>query len=246
MHGFRWLVLPVVVAGLAAGCSGDESRSRSGARESTSSTAVPSETGERAIARVKREKLAAFLDKAEPVNGGVIGAKFSLQRVAYTSRTDAAAEFWHCSKGLDCTTVLATTDDNWAHTAGLAFTYDLADLLSYIPLGRGAIAIKAKDQSPRRSYPPFILYPDGRVTPLHVAVEPRDLATDDELLSDNYAFAEEIGLDAWLLGADVDAGEIFGLPPLPPRVNGLTYEHVRGRQGALVVESSRVVYDGPE
>lgn len=234
MRGTNWLVMLVALAALVAGCTGDDARPRAATRQSAYPTEVPAQTAERPITRAKLDKLAAFLDKAKSIEGGEVGARSELWGVEYTSPTDAATEIYHCRKD-SCSTVIATTDDNWAHTAGLAINEDLADLVSYLPLGRGAVAIKAKDQTPRRSYPPFVLYPDGKVTPLRVQDEPRAVDAGSELLPDNSAFADTIGLDGWMLGADVDAGELFGLPPLPPNANGLTYEDVPGREGLVNV-----------
>lgn len=234
MRGARWPGTLAALAALVAGCSGDDARPRTETRQSASPTEVPAHMAERPITRAKLDKLAAFLDKAKSVEGGEVSAKSELWGVEYTSPTDAAAEIYDCRKG-SCSTVIATTDDNWAHAAGLAINQDLADLVSYLPLGRGAVAIKAKDQTARHSYPPFVLYPDGEVTPLRVQDEPRAVDAGNELLPDNFAFGDTIGLDGWILGADVDAGELFGLPPLPPRVNGLTYEDVPGREGLVNV-----------
>ena len=133
----------------------------------------------------------------------------------------------------DRASVIATTDDNWTHATGLAISWDLADLVDYLPLGRGAVAIKAEDQSPRRSYPPFVLYPDGEVKPLLVT-EPRTPDADSELLEiNNLGFFYSIGEDdpngQW--AADVDAGEIFPIVGSPP---GDLREHVPGRGGAIL------------
>lgn len=134
----------------------------------------------------------------------------------------------HRPESDDRASVIATTDDNRAHPSGLLITRDLADLVDYLPLGRGAVAIKAEDQSPRRSFPPLVLYPDGKVKPLLVT-EPRTPDADSELLEINnlgffYAIGEEAAKEQW--AADVDAGEIYPLLGSPP---GDLREHVPGR-----------------
>ena len=102
--------------------------------------------------------------------------------------------------------------------SGLVISWDLADLVDYLPLGRGAVAIKAEDQSPRRSYPPFVLYPDGEVKPLLVTEPGLPTRTANFSRPDSldfvYAIGEEETKGQW--AADVDAGEIFPLVGSPP------------------------------
>ena len=174
-----------------------------------------------------------------------VGPRYELERVIYTSPTDAAAELYDRGRNLDhSSTVIVTTADNWAHAAGLVISFGLADLVDYLPLGNGAVAIKAEDQFPRRSYPPFVLYPDGAVKPLRVSTEPRVVDGDSELLPETTSsyFADGVGLgpttingSGWMLAADVDRAEVFALPRLPREVNGLTFENVSGRDGLVNV-----------
>jgi hypothetical protein len=221
------------LAALAAGCTSDEHRPRSEQRQPGAPTEAPPSAANEPISRAKLAKRAAFLDEAKPI--GRVGAKFELRDVQYTSPTDAAAEFLdRRPESDDWGSVIATTDDNWAHASGLLISWDLADLVYYLPMGRGAVAIKAQDQFPRKSYPPFVLYPNGEVKPLRVT-EPRTPDADIDLLEINlfdffYAIgAEEESDGQW--AADVDAGEIF--PPVgsPP---GHLQEHVPGRDGAIL------------
>ena len=165
-------------------------------------TGAPPSTAEEPISEAKLAKLAGFLDKTKTIHR--VGARFELRDVQYTSRTDAVAQFLdHGPESDDWASVIATTDDNWAHASGLVISWDLADLVSYLPLGRGAVAIKAEDQSPRRSYPPFVLYPDGEVKPLLVT-EPRTPDADSELLEIN-------SLDFFYeIGAEDDRGTVGG------------------------------------
>lgn len=235
MRGSRWLVMLMALPALVAGCSSDEPRAPTERRQAASPASQPPMA---TISRAKRAKLAAFLAKAGPLEGGSVGTEFSLEDVQYTSPTDAAAELWNCRKDLKevCTTVVLTTDDNWAHAAGLAIPDTLADLVYSTPLGHGAVAIKAEAQILRRkSYPPFVLYPDGKVTPLHITDEPRDLDADSVLLAENDGdFEDGIGLGAAIWAADADAGEIFALPSRPQGLIGFTYAHVPGRDGAVL------------
>jgi len=183
------------------------------------------------ISPEQQDKLDAFLEEAEPVSKRLVGAGYELGWVRYTSSTDAAAEINHRRNS---STIIATTNDNWAHMVGLTISYDLADLVTFLPLGQGAVAIKAVDQFPRRSYPPFVLYPDGSVEPLLVSREPREVDEESELVPETY-FSDEIGLGARLLGADVEAANVFPLPPLPPHVarRGRTFADVPGREGLV-------------
>lgn len=119
------------------------------------------------ISAVKLAKLDAFMDKVDFVDR--VGPEFELTRVRYASRSDAVAEFH--GPGADSDNdgiVIATTDDNWAHASRLLIPWDVADLVDHVPLGRGAVAIKAKSQFGGSSSPPFVLYPDGEVKPLVV------------------------------------------------------------------------------
>jgi hypothetical protein len=231
MRGTSWLMVPVALAALAAGCTGDEARPLAASRGS----ATPDEAPSQDESPRAEKRFAALLERAEPIEGGLVGAGYDLRGVHYTSPTDAAAELTRCNRKRSCTTVIMTTADGWDHAAGVAIPDDLADLVSSIPLGRGVVAIKAKSQlGPFTSYPPFALYPDGRMTLLHIADEPRALDAASELLPDNDAFARDIGLPAWALGADVDAAELFGLAPIPRRAKGLTFDDVAGREATVV------------
>lgn len=243
MRGILWLVTPVALAALVAGCSSDEARPRIGPSPSTSpSTSRAPKTfqsaAEKAIAQARTATVAAFVDQAKSIDRGRVRPGFSLEEVQYTSPTDAAATFYDCGKAYKrvCTTVIATTRDNWDRAAGLYIPDTLADLVLYMPLGEGAVAIKAEDQFREKSYPPFVLYPDGKWKPLRIA-EPRfpDAGSDLIDVCYNGDFSDEAGLDAGLhdgtWAADVDAGEVFGLPGSP---GGCLYEDVPGRGGAAV------------
>jgi hypothetical protein len=190
------------------------------------------------VSKAKLAELAAFLRRAEFVDR--VGAGFELRDVQYTSHTEAVAEFDHPKSG---DVVVATTDDNWAHASRLLIRWDLADLVSYVPLGRGAVAIKAKSQFRGISPPPFVLYASGEVKPLQV-MQPRTPDADSDLLEINlYEFFHAIGAPvqslapddstvlASLWGADVEAGEIFPLADSPP---GDLLEHIPGRDGTLM------------
>ena len=202
------------------------------------------QSSEAPIPQAKLDRLAAFLDKARPVEG-VVGPQYELERVSYTSPTDAAARINDSRpypKG--GATVIVTTDDNWAHAAGLSISDGLADFVEFLPLGGGAVAIKAVDQVRGRSYPPFVLYADGDVAPLRVTQEPRAVDDNTDLLPASSGFGFEIGLDAWMLGADVKAAEIFGLPPVPPQTDVHTFDHVPGREGPVNITGYLGIGDG--
>lgn len=121
----------VALAVLAAGCSSDEPRPR-GERQTAAPTQATETSARDPISQVQLAKLAAFLKKVEFVSQ--IGARFELRYVQYTSPTDAVAEYEGLKSG---DTVIATTDDNWAHASRLLIDWDLADLVSYVPLGHG-------------------------------------------------------------------------------------------------------------
>lgn len=179
------------------------------------------------------DKLNGFLEKVEVVDR--VSPGFELRDVDYTSPTDAVAHFLDARIArVDLGSIIATTDDNWAHSARIRISWDLADLVDYLPLGKGAVAIKAQDQFPRRSYPPFVLYPDGQTKPLRVAA-PRTLETDHEVLGAGVdsLFGLMTELPAGLWAADVDAAEIFPTTaPLSP--SGYVRQHLPGRGDTLM------------
>ena len=190
MWGARWLVLPVALTALAVGCSSSGPRPRIEEPQSASPTEMRTRTAEESVPKAELAKLGAFLDKATPIFAGTVPDAFSLEDLRYTSRTDAAASFSDCRNVIrdPCSTVIATTHDNWAHAAGLVIPDTLADLVDFAALGRGMVGIKAEDQfsDPGRSYPPFILYPDGRVRPLHVSYRPQAFDSGSDLLISDY------------------------------------------------------------
>jgi len=236
MRGVLWFVTPVALAALVAGCSSDEARPRSSPSSSASASSSPNSSqsaAEKAIVRAKTAKVAAFVDHAEPVDRGGVRPEFTLEDVQYISPTDAVATFDNCGRSFRsvCTTVVATTHDNWTHAAGLYIPDTLADLVFYMPLGRGAVAIKGTEQGVR-SYPPFVLYPDGRWKPLQIG-KPRlpDAGSDLIDVCFNGDFSYEVGLGDGAWAADVDAGEVFAIPGSP---GGCLWQGVRGRGGAVV------------
>jgi len=183
------------------------------------------------VSKSTRDKIAAFLNKAEFIDR--VGTGFVLRDVQYTSPTDAVAWFDGWKTG---DTVIATTNDNWTHASRLLIRRNLANVVSYVPLGRGAVAVKG-------SAPPFVLYSSGEVKPLQVG-QPRTPYADRDLLEiDNYDFFFAIGAplralapdDSTMLetlwGVGVEAGEIFPLEDSPP---GDLQGHIPGREGAVV------------
>lgn len=192
------------------------------------------------------DKLARFLAQAKLL--GRVGPEFELTRVEYTSPNDAVAEFLDpgTPRGDPVGSIIATTDDNWAHASRLFISWDLADLVYYFPLGKGAVAIKAEDQFPRKAYPAFVLYPNGQVKPLQVR-EPRALGADSDILPVNPMNSlDPLGtqkVSAGLWGADVDAAEIF---PVAGSPFGDVEQHLPGRDGAVlsVAGYKRNVADG--
>ncbi len=235
MRGARWQVMLVALAALAAGCNSDDPRPASEQPHKPAPTQVSPSTAQEPISQAQQASLDGFLARTKPVTR--VGAEFELREVQYTSPRDAVAQFLtqHRVKSADAAEVIATTDDNWAHAAGLSISDDLADLVSYVPLGRGAVAIKARNQFTNKAYPPFVLYPDGEVKPLLVATEPRALEADDDLLEiDLYDFFSAIhagGRSEGLWAADVAAGEIFRVAGSP---FGQVLQHVPGRDGAVL------------
>src|SRR3954452_18671675 len=106
---------------------------------------------------------------------------------------------------------IATTHDNWAHAAGLAILSNLATTVEYLPLGHGAVAIKAvEEEVGHTSYPPIVLYPDGKVALLQ-KTPPQPLESGSTLVDAyrNGDFADHTGLRRGLFAADAAAGEVF-------------------------------------
>lgn len=219
------LVLLVI---LVTGCSGDEGQPRD---ESRMPTAAPTHGPDKDVLQHRLDKLTSFLHKVEFLDR--VGPEFELRDVEYTSSTDAVAYFLDPLPRGDLSSVIATTDDNWAHSARLRISDDLADLVDYFPLGGGAVAIKAQDQFPRKSYPPFVLFPDGQVKPLRV-VEPRELDADTEILGIGvYNLFPVLGWDEpqGLWAADVEAAEVFQIPGSPV---GDVHQYLPGREGSVM------------
>jgi hypothetical protein len=222
----------VVLAAAVSGCSGGDPPQRSGAPGPSSPTRG-SPASDRPMSQHRLDKLADFLDEARFLDR--VGAKFELRDVQYTSPSDAVAEFLdHRPTSDRWGSVIATTDDNWAHASRLFISDDLADLVDSFPLGKGAVAIKAQDQFPRKAYPAFVLYPNGEVNPLRVT-EPRPLEADSDILRINPMNildpmgTQEVSEGLW--AADVDAGEIF---PVAGSPFGDVRQHIPGRDGAVL------------
>ena len=187
------------------------------------------------------DKLADFLGKARFIDR--IGPEFELGHVEYTAPTDAVAEFHdHRPESDDWATVIATTDDNWAHAARIFISDELADLVDYFPLGNGAVAIKAQDQSPRKNYPPFVLYPDGQVKPLRVT-GPRALDAGNAIMRiDPYYILHPLGTEdsegVW--AADIDSAEVFPLAGSPTAERGVMFwDSTRAPSGRMFRAATR-------
>lgn len=243
-----WLLLTVLLAALISGCSdggsrGPESPAPSepgGSPTSTASTGSPTDGLPRPMAEHRLDKLTRFLEKVELLDR--IPPGFELRDVDYTSRDDAVAYLVDTRVWQDRGTIIATTGDNWAHSARLRISDELADLVDHFPLGQGAVGIKAQDQYPTRSYPPFVLYPDGDFKPLRVAAD-REPEPDDELLGIGLynlfrGVAVDPGdnprtdvVDQGLWAADVAAAEIFRIAGSPL---GDVDDRLRGRGGAVM------------
>ncbi|WP_416955208.1 hypothetical protein ACNKF0_01660 [Nocardioides sp. T5] len=131
-------------------------------------------------------------------------------------------------------TVIATTDDNWAHATRIHISDSLAYLVSYNPLGDGAVAVKPQQQDPYINYPAFVLYPDGKTKPLRV-LEPQARKRGDVLLDlDRYgSVLFELGDVEMrrLWAADVDAAEMY---PVEGTRFGEVWQHVTGRPGTIL------------
>ena len=162
-----------------------------------------------------------------------VGPQFALEAVEYTSSTDAAAGFTTRRGGYPGT-IIATTDDNWAHAARLYIRGALADLVYYSPLGDGAVAIKAQPQTPGMNYPGFVLYPNGKTKPLRV-LGPKARGRGDVLLDLDRWGSILYGLDRpdtrRLWAADVDAAEVY---PVEGTRFGDVWQRVQGRKGAIL------------
>ena len=239
MSGRRAIVTLFPLAVLAMGCSGDTpAPTRSEQAERSTQTPAPESVVPDPVSESTRNKVARFVKKAEFIDQ--VGPGFQLRDVQYTSATDAVAWFDGLNSG---DTVISTTNDNWSHASQLLIPYDLAENVSYVPLGDGAVAIKAGDQFSRRSAPPFVLYVTNEVRPLQVG-EPRPLDADSDLLEiDSYGFFWAIDApvrylapdDSMMLknvwAADIEAGHIFPVTGPPP---GDLQRSVLGREGAIL------------
>jgi hypothetical protein len=179
----------------------------------------------------RREKLDRFLDRVQFLDRA--GPHLELREVEYTSRTDAVAMLLDQRKGHEGT-VIATTDDNWAHATRIHISDSLAYLVSYNPLGDGAVAVKPQQQAPYINYPAFVLYPNGKTKSLRV-LEPQARRRGDVLLDlDRYgSILFELGDVQMrrLWAADVDAAEIY---PVEGTRFGEVWQHVTGRRGTIL------------
>ena len=234
--GHSFLVVSVLLAAVLAGYAGDQEQSSS-AWPAPVSTGEPSQvraaTSDEPMSQLQRDKFSRFMDKVELRRR--VGHKFELIAVHYTSATDAVATFltdhsvpWERSGHM-----IAVTDDNWAHASRLYISNELADLIDYVPLGRGAVAIKATDQFPRRWFPPFVLYPSGRIKPLEVG-GPRAFDVDGrgwKISSYNLFSPVGAGESAGVWSFDFAAGEVF---PVPGSPEGDVWQQVPGREGQLL------------
>src|SRR4051794_40474236 len=127
---------------------------------------------------------------------------------------------------------IATTHDNWAHAAGLAIPSNFATTVEYLPLGHGAVAIKGEKQEVgHTSYPPIVLYPDGKVALLH-KTPPQPLESGSTLVDAyrNGDFGDQVGLLRGLFAADT-AGVVFAVSGAP---GGFLWDNVPGRHGAVL------------
>lgn len=237
MRGAGWQVMLVTLAALAAGCSSADPRPASEQPPEAAPTEAPPSATQEPISQAQQASLDRFLAKTQSVTR--VRAEFELREVQYTSPTDAVAQFLNQYRpnveAAEAAEVIMTTNDNWTHASGLSISDDLADLVSYVPLGRGAVAIKARNQFNGKAYPPFVLYPNGEVKPLLVATEPRPLDTDDVLLEidlyDFFSAIHEGGRSDGLWAANVAAGEIFRVAGSP---FGRVLQRVPGRNGAVL------------
>src|SRR4051794_21510772 len=260
MELVRWLVTPVVLVAVVTGLGGctpgsSDRPSSSGNSESASAfastTSAPlrrtfldaleerlqASVAQEAPAGGQRAKVAAFLKKAKRIRDGHLGMDFGLEDVEYTSSKDAAAQFFDnrfgCFRSV-CMIAIATTDDNWAHAAGLAIPINFAIAVEYLPLGHGAVAIKAlQTEVGHASYPPIVLYPDGKVALLR-KTPPQPLESGSTLVDahrNNGGFADDTGLRHGLFAADTAAGQVFAVSGAP---GGDLWENVPGRRGAVL------------
>ncbi|MBD3925056.1 hypothetical protein IEZ26_10525 [Nocardioides cavernae] len=234
----------VLLAALVAGCSDGEARLEP--PESTESSAPAdadstTPSSPRPMSQHRLDKLTHLLERVEHLDR--IPPGFELRDVDYTSRKAAVAYFVDTRVRVDRGTIIATTDDNWAHATRLRISHELADLVDYLPLGEGAVGIKAQDQWPRRSYPPFVLYPGGETKPLRVA-EDTSLDADSELLGIGlYNLIGDLPVDPGdglrtdgdgsqgMWAADVEAAEIY---PIPGSPLGDVRGSLPGRNGSLM------------
>ena len=229
-------LLPLAV--LAMGCNGDEpAPPRSEQAQRSTQTPVPESATRTPSRSTLGTRSLGFLRKAEFVDR--VGPGFQLRDVQYTSPTDAVAWF----DGWNPATPSSRQPTTTGLTRPISSSAGLAESVSYVPLGRGAVAIKAGDQYSRGSAPPFVLYASGEVKPLQIG-EPRAPDADSDLLEiDNYNFFWAIDApvrylapdDSMMLknlwAADVEAGEIFPLTGPPP---GDLQESIPGRDDAVL------------
>lgn len=216
--------------GQPSGSPAPESTNRESADESPSAAPVtPATKGP--ISPKRREKLDGFLDRVKFLDHA--DPDLELREIEYTSPTDAVAMFLDPRRGSGGT-VIATTDDNWAHATRMYISDDLASLVSYSPLGGGAVAVRAQQQAPYINYPAFVFYPNGRTKPLRV-LEPQARGRGDVLLdldrygSIIYGLGDVQTRQLW--AADIDAAETY---PVEGTRFGEVWQHVAGRRGEVL------------
>lgn len=229
-------VTTAVLAAVTTACSDDGRPDRSDASAASSrapslgdASASPTEESGSRVDQVNLDKLMDKVRFPERVAPG-----FELRDVEYTSPTDAVAELLRESgRPRDRGTLIATTDDGWAHASRVFLREDLSESVEAMPLGDGAVAVKLDDGFAGHPYPPFVLYPDGEVRLLRIAAA-RPLASGEVLLDeDRWGFFYEIGRSnpGRLWAADAEASEIH---PVEASTFGDVWQRVPGRRDALL------------
>lgn len=244
MRAVRRLLVALVAATVLAGCS-DTDPTLSAADDSASPTSLASAreilrsasaAARDANAAAKQSALATLIATSQQhLERAMQHRKLRLAGLEYTSPTDAAATLWDCYNFTGrCHTVVVTTDDNWASSAGLAVPMSMADLVDFAPVGEGAVVVKAVDQFEPVSYPPILVRADGTISPLRVSDEARRPGPGTVVLSGGIGDAgAPRSLRGGFWAVDVAAAEAY--PLLVERADCCgSWDRVAGRNGAVL------------
>ena len=134
--------------------------------------------------------------------------------VQYTSPTDAAATLTGCTDRdrNRCSAAVLVTRDNWASETGVAIPgpVDDSDTWTRTLPGGSAAAVTVVHNSDGKADTtlPFVLHPDGSVSPLRVSTQPRDPGSGALLVDANsLLLSQHTDQGVWVV--DPASGELY-------------------------------------